>query len=74
MAKTSIAAALATAALACAACGSTPTQPINPDVRMQSTSPDDLPPTGTSGLGTPGGQVDAGLPTLIPDAAAPPRR
>jgi hypothetical protein len=57
-------------ALPCA-CSATSPQPINPDARIRSTSPDDLPPTGTSGLGTPGGQEDAGLPTLLPDAAPP---
>ena len=59
MVKCTLAVALVTA-LACA-CGSTPAQPINPDARMRSASPDDLPPSGTSGLGTPGGAVDAGI-------------
>jgi len=62
--------ALVSAALALA-CGSTPTQPINPEVRIRSTSPDDLPPTQTSGLGTPGGAEDAGLPHLPMDGAIP---
>jgi hypothetical protein len=59
------------AALPCA-CSAAPQPPINPDVRIQSTSPDDLPPTQTSGLGTPGGDVDAGRPgAALPDAAPP---
>jgi hypothetical protein len=70
--KDVLAVAVATLALPLACgCSATSPQPINPEVRIQSTSPDDLPPTGTSGLGTPGGQEDAGLPTLLPDAAAP---
>lgn len=69
MAKT-LAVAFVTA-LVCA-CGSTPTQPINPEVRIQSTSPDDLPPTGTSGLGTPGAIRDAGLPHVPMDGAVAP--
>ncbi len=63
--------ALVSAALAWA-CGSTPAQPINPETRIQSTSPDDMPPTGTSGLGTPGSQRDAGLPHLPTDGAIAP--
>lgn len=58
--------ALVTAGMAWA-CGSSPPQPINPDVRMKSTSPDELPPTQTSGLGTPGAVVDAGLPHVPMD-------
>jgi hypothetical protein len=58
--------AIASAALAWA-CSSTPAPPINPQDRIQSTSPDDLPPTQTSGLGTPGGAEDGGLPQLALD-------
>jgi len=67
--KCILAVALA-AALPCA-CGSTPTPPINPQDKIQSKSPDDLPPTQTSGLGTPGGQVDAGLPHVAIDGGRP---
>jgi len=63
--KCTIAVALVLA-LACA-CSSTPTAPINPQDRIQSTSPDDMPPTQTSGLGTPGSQMDAGLPHVPMD-------
>ena len=59
-------AAAAAMALACA-CASTPAQPINPETRIQSASPDEMPPTGTSGLGTPGAQRDAGLPHVPMD-------
>lgn len=52
------------------ACSASPPPPINPEVRIQSTSPDDLPPTQTSGLGTPGGQEDAGLPHVPMDGGS----
>lgn len=58
-------------ALACG-CSSAPTPPINPQDTIQSKSPDDMPPTGTSGLGTPGGQEDAGIPPIPLDASIPP--
>lgn len=59
------------AALACGACSSTPSPPINPQDTIHSNSPDEMPPHGTSGLGTPGGHEDAGVPPLQLDGAVP---
>lgn len=59
----------------CAACApnetrQSPATATSPGVE-ESMAPDDMPPTGTSGLGTPGGHEDAGLPRVPLDGSIP---
>lgn len=68
-------AAACAAVVSCAACASnqtrqSPASATSPGVE-ESMAPDDVPPTGTSGLGTPGGDEDAGLPRMPMDGSIP---
>jgi hypothetical protein len=49
------------------ASGRGPLPQVRPEDSIQSGSMEEMPPTGTSGLGTPGGYEDASLPLVRPD-------
>jgi hypothetical protein len=65
-------AALAATALLLGCTAGTSTRPeVFPESTIQSPSPDEMPAAQTSGLGTPGGSEDAGLPRLPMDGSIP---
>ena len=49
------------------ACAGNDPRPQSPESAIHSASPDEMPATQPSGLGTPGGDEDAGLPRVTPD-------
>jgi hypothetical protein len=59
------------AAAACGA-GNGPNPPVNPESSIHSSSPDEMPASQPSGLGSPGGHEDAGLPHVTPDGGLRP--
>jgi hypothetical protein len=54
------------AAAACGA-GNGPNPPVTPENSIHSSSPDEMPASQPSGLGSPSGHEDAGLPHVAPD-------